>query len=106
MTAEYVRNRYNVPYKVGDRLIADGGRPGKLVSFPGQYLGIRFDGEKFTTRVHPTENVHRPGEPIPTDCYVCGALAAGTHIWCLRRSLTEAKPGEKVVDWSGEVITA
>lgn len=58
MSAAYVRHYYGVDYKVGDRLAVDG-RPGTLVSFPDQYLGIRFDGEKHTSRAHPTWRVER-----------------------------------------------
>ena len=58
MSAEYVRRYYAVDYKRGDRLIVDG-RPGTLVSFPDQYLGVRFDGETFTSRCHPTWRVGR-----------------------------------------------
>ncbi|AIY01195.1 hypothetical protein ART_1596 [Arthrobacter sp. PAMC 25486] len=28
-----------------------------IVSFPGQYIGVRFDGEKITSRCHPTWEV-------------------------------------------------
>jgi hypothetical protein len=59
MSAEYVRRYYGVDYKVGDRLLVDG-KPGTLVSFPGQYLGIRFDAHpKVTARAHPTWRVER-----------------------------------------------
>lgn len=59
MSAEYVRRYYGVDYKVGDRLVVDG-QPGTLVSFPDQYLGIRFDGyPKVTHRAHPTWRVER-----------------------------------------------
>lgn len=58
MSAEYVRRYYAVDYKRGDRLVVDG-RRGTLVSFPDQYLGVRFDGEKHTTRCHPTWHVYR-----------------------------------------------
>ena len=58
MSAEYVRNYYGVDYKRGDRLTVDG-KPGTLVSFPGQYLGIRFDGQKHTMNAHPTWRVER-----------------------------------------------
>ena len=58
MSAEYVRSHYGVDYKVGDRLVMNG-RPGVLVSFPGPYLGIRFDGEKHTSRAHPTWRIER-----------------------------------------------
>lgn len=58
MSARYVRRCYDVDYKRGDRLTVDG-RPGRLVSFPGQYLGIRFDGDRHTTRAHPTWRVAR-----------------------------------------------
>jgi hypothetical protein len=56
MTAAYVRQTYGVAYTKGTRLVVDG-RPGTLVSFPGQYLGVRFDGEKRTARCHPTWRV-------------------------------------------------
>jgi len=61
MSAEYVRGYYGVDYKVGDRLVLRDGaaRHGVLVSFPGQYLGVRFDGEKRTTRCHPTWHIER-----------------------------------------------
>lgn len=58
MSADYVRRYYGVDYKVGDRLTVDG-RLGTLVSFPQQYLGVRFDGESFTSRAHPTWRVER-----------------------------------------------
>lgn len=58
MSAVYVRAYYGLDYKVGDRLSVDG-KPGTLVSFPGQYLGIRLDGEKHTSRAHPTWRVER-----------------------------------------------
>lgn len=58
MSATYVRSYYAVDYKVGDRLLVDG-RPGVLVSFPAQYLGVRFDGDKHTSRCHPTWRVER-----------------------------------------------
>ena len=62
MSAEFVRRTYGVDYKRGDRFTVEG-RPGTLVSFPGQYLGIRFDGEKITSRAHPTWQVARE---VPT----------------------------------------
>lgn len=58
MAAEYVRSTYGVDYKKGDRLIVDG-RAGVLVSFPNQYLGVVFDGERHVSRCHPTWRVER-----------------------------------------------
>ena len=56
MSAEYVRSHYAVPYKRGDRVTVDG-KPGTVVSFPDQYLGVRLDGETRTSRCHPTWRV-------------------------------------------------
>ena len=56
MSAAYVRRYYGVTFKRGDRVTVDG-RPGVIVSFPGAYLGVRFDGERFTSRAHPTWRV-------------------------------------------------
>lgn len=56
MSAEYVRRHYGVSYKRGDRVTVEG-RAGVIVSFPGQYLGVRFDGETITSRCHPTWKV-------------------------------------------------
>ena len=56
MSAGYVRGYYGVTFKMGDRLIVDG-KPGTLVSFPSQYLGVRFDGDRHTSRCHPTWRV-------------------------------------------------
>lgn len=58
MSAAYVRAAYRVDYKRGDRVTVDG-KPGRIVSFPGQYLGVRFDGETRTSRCHPTWRVER-----------------------------------------------
>lgn len=58
MSAGYVRGYYGVGYKRHDRVTVDG-RPGTIVSFPDQYLGVRFDGEKHTSRCHPTWRVER-----------------------------------------------
>lgn len=65
MSAAYVRAHYDVAFKVGDRLTVDG-RAGTLVSFPGQYLGVRFDGEKHTSRAHPTWRVEPLSRPVTT----------------------------------------
>jgi len=56
MSAEYVRRYYGVNVKRGQRVTVEG-RPGVVVSFPGQYLGVRFDGERHTSRCHPTWEV-------------------------------------------------
>lgn len=58
MSADYVRRYYNVDYRRGDRVTVDG-RSGTIMSFPAQYLGVRFDGENRTSRCHPTWRVHR-----------------------------------------------
>ena len=59
MSAEYVHRYYGVDYKQGDRILVDG-RPGHIVSFPDQYLGVRFDdATKVTARCHPTWRVER-----------------------------------------------
>lgn len=58
MSAEYVRHYYGVDFKRGDRITVDG-KPGTVVSFPGQYLGVRLDGEKHTERCHPKWRIER-----------------------------------------------
>lgn len=61
MSAEYVRRYYGVDFQRGDRielldhLLRPTGRTGRIVSFPNQYLGVRFDGERHTSRVHAKE---------------------------------------------------
>jgi len=67
MSAAYVRSYYGVDYKRGDRLVMDG-RPGTLVSFPQQYLGIRFDGDSHVSLAHPTWRISRePNTPTNGD---------------------------------------
>lgn len=56
MSAAYVRRYYGVPAKRGMRVMADG-KPGKIVSFPGQYIGVRLDGETRVGHWHPTWRV-------------------------------------------------
>jgi hypothetical protein len=59
VNAEYVRRYYGVDYKKNDRLTIDG-KPGTLVTFPGQYLGIRFDDrQNRIVPAHPTWRVER-----------------------------------------------
>ena len=64
MSAAYVRAYYRVDYKRGDRVSVDG-RRGVIVTFPGQYLGVRFDGERRTARCHPTWRVHKTTRSTP-----------------------------------------
>lgn len=64
MSAEYVRRMYRVPAKRGMRVTVEG-RPGVIVSFPGQYIGVRFDGEKFTSLCHPTWEVNYEPKETP-----------------------------------------
>ena len=75
MSAEYVRRHYGVDYRRGDRVLVDG-RPGVIVSFPDQYLGVRMDGEKHTSRCHPTWRVERDGPKMCAatlpNCDNCG----------------------------------
>lgn len=63
MSAAYVREAYGVELKVGDRVVLQEGtrheRRGVVVSFPDQYVGVRFDGEKRTSRCHPTWKLER-----------------------------------------------
>lgn len=61
MSAEYVRRLYCVDYKRGDRVNVNGS-VGTIVSFPGQFLGVRFDGETRTAHCHPTWRVERDEE--------------------------------------------
>lgn len=59
MSAVYVRLTYGVNFKRGDRVTIDG-EPGTIVSFPDQYLGVRFDRfPRVTRRCHPTWRVER-----------------------------------------------
>lgn len=77
MSAEYVRRIYGVDYKCGDRVTVDG-KPGIVVSFPGQYLGVRFDNNpKVTMQCHPTWRVAHEGQPEtdhPCRCPWCSQI--------------------------------
>ena len=53
MSAEYVRRMYGLTCKRGQRVTFNG-KTGVIVSFPDQYVGVRLDGEKRTSRCHPT----------------------------------------------------
>lgn len=64
MSAEYVRRYYGVDFKRGDRVTVDG-KPGTVVSFPGQYVGVRFDGERHVERCHPKWRIDHT--PTPSD---------------------------------------
>lgn len=68
MSAEYVRNHYRVDFKRGDRVTV-AGRPGVVVSFPDQYVGVRLDGDKRTSLCHPTWRLeHMTERPTVIEC--------------------------------------
>lgn len=53
MSAAYARQYYKVPAKRGMRVVMDG-KPGRITSFPGAYVNVRFDDAKFSVPCHPT----------------------------------------------------
>ena len=76
MSASYVRRYYRVDYKRNDRVTVDG-RPGTIVSFPDQYLSVRFDGERRASRCHPTWRVERLDTPtLPPSSRQRGTVTA------------------------------
>lgn len=56
MSAQYVRDYCGVPASRNMRVEVDG-RPGEIVSFPGAYIGVRFDDDNHTHPCHPTWRV-------------------------------------------------
>ena len=58
MAYEYIKRHYGVDPKIGQR-ITHYGKPGQIVRPVGdpQYLNVRFDGQKHTSNVHPTDDV-------------------------------------------------
>lgn len=54
---DYVRSYYGVPAKRGMRVEVDG-KPGRITGGDGQYLRVRFDGDKRSVRCHPLWRVH------------------------------------------------
>lgn len=66
MSAAYVRRYYRVDFKRFDRLAHDNGRSGVVVSFPDQYVGVRFDGDRHTSRCHALE-LHHETTPEASD---------------------------------------
>lgn len=82
MSAEWVRRNYPVDFKRGDRVIlhdhalcpaydlddaaANCGdtrhdRHGVIISFPNQYVGVRFDGDTHRSICHPTWHLFKEG---------------------------------------------
>ena len=64
MTAQYIRDYYQVPAKRGMRVTVDG-RDGVITGFHGQYILVRFrggHGSLVSTTCHPTWRVtyHTP----------------------------------------------
>jgi len=69
MSMDYIRRTYSVPATVGARVRFLGGCPdpesdaevktqeGAIVGARGQYLRVRFDGERRTRTLHPTWRV-------------------------------------------------
>lgn len=60
MSMQYIRDYYGLSVKVGDRITFNGSPPPKegiVVGAKGQYLRVRFDGEKHPQTLHPTWRV-------------------------------------------------
>ena len=71
MSMAYVRRYYGVPARRGARVTYNG-RPGRITSADHR-IRVRFDGDNFSSIIHPTEegliyldgwvgDVHEPGE--------------------------------------------
>ena len=56
MSIEYIRNYYGVPAKRGAR-IKHFDSLGTITGSHGQYIRVRFDGDKHSVPMHPTWNV-------------------------------------------------
>jgi len=57
MSISQIRSSYQVPAKIGGRVLYTGGpepREGKITSTWGSHLRIRLDGEKGSRIYHPT----------------------------------------------------
>ena len=52
MSVDQIRRYYGVDVKRGQRITVDG-RTGRVTSFRGMYLMVRFDGRKFSLPCHP-----------------------------------------------------
>ena len=69
MTMQYIRKAYDVPAKRGMRVTVNG-QPGTIAGSDGQYIKVRYDGDKFTRRCHPTWHVeYHPSPPVHRDKY-------------------------------------
>lgn len=58
MAYDYIRRTYRVDPKVGQR-ITHYGKPATIIRPAGDphYLNVRFDGQKHSSNVHPTDEV-------------------------------------------------
>lgn len=56
MSAKFVRDYYGVPAYRGGRVTVNG-KPGTIISFPDQYINVRFD-DGTVRRCHPTWEVN------------------------------------------------
>ena len=53
MSLDYIRSYYNVPARLGTRVIADGNR-GEIRGARDQYLSLLIEGDARLTIWHPT----------------------------------------------------
>lgn len=75
----WIQRHYSVPAQRGMRItFNDGLRPAReavITGFRGQYLRVRFDGEKHPVPAHPTWAITYPEVPQPKNrgwCWGCG----------------------------------
>jgi len=61
VSIQWIRDQYRVPAKRGGRVLFDwpAGNPrgGTIVGASGPHLRVRLDGDRHTSRLHPTWNV-------------------------------------------------
>ena len=63
MSLAYIRDYYRVPAKRGMRVVADG-KPGRITGSDDASLRILIDGDKRSTRWHPTWNMRYPTDAV------------------------------------------
>ena len=71
MTIQHIRDTYNVPAKVGGRVVYSGNGKdigGVITGADGKYLRIRLDGDKISCRFHPTWKLTYLEEPQEAPC--------------------------------------
>lgn len=82
---DYVRSRYGVPVKRGQRVTVEGGNEGVVTCGDGAHVRVRLDGEKHSGSYHPFDLDYGDGITIERRLARANARIDAWNDWLNKR---------------------